>query len=150
MLFLVKLVHIKLTLYYHWLTLYCLPILLYGVESVQLTKTECIRLNHPLDMVFSKIFRTFSKDIIRDCFYYMHYLPLRYDVDLRTLLFICRIMRHQPEHSIVKILFKNVGINEFNLIAAKYNASSTDSFSLIKYKVWSVFGNGWFNGNLRV
>ena len=120
---------------------YCLPILLYGVETVTLNKTERVRLNHPLDMVFSKIFGTFNKDIISDCHYYMCFMPLSFTIDVRTLLFLYRIMRHQPEHSIIKILFDSVGKEEFSQLAAKYNIVSTDSFSVIKSKIWHVFVN---------
>jgi len=120
---------------------YCLPILLYGLEAVVLSKAECVRLNHPLDMVFSKVFGTFNKGIIRDCYYYMHFLPLTYAIDLRRMLFLCRIMRHQPDNSIAKILLNSVGKDEFCKLADKYGILSTDSFSKIKFKIWNVFVN---------
>jgi len=114
---------------------------LYGPEAVVLSKAECVRLNHPLDMVFSKVFGTFNKCIICDCYYYMHFLPLTYAIDLRRMIFLCRIMRHQPDNSIAKILLNSVDKDEFCKLADKYGILSTDSFFKIKLKIWNVFVN---------
>jgi len=52
---------------------YCIPILLYGLESVSVNKTDRVRLENPYTMVFNKLFGyfgTFNKDVISECQYY--------------------------------------------------------------------------------
>ena len=67
---------------------YRLPVLLYGVESVALNRAELTRLAHPMQTVFTKIFKTYNKDILNQCHYFMGCLPVNYIADERTLLFL--------------------------------------------------------------
>jgi len=70
---------------------YCTPVLLYGLEAVTLNKTERTRLNNPFNMVFSKLFGTFNKEIIKSCQYYCGYLPFDLLLDMKILRFLKKI-----------------------------------------------------------
>ena len=54
-------------------------------------------------------------------------------------LFLCIITLNQPEHSIVRVLFENVGKPEWNNCARKYNVQTNDSLHVIKNKIWNTF-----------
>ena len=67
---------------------YCIPVLLYGVEAMCLTKTEKQRLASPFTKLFIKLFYVTDSYNIALCQYYMSYLPLHYVIDKRTLKFL--------------------------------------------------------------
>jgi len=69
----------------------CVPILLYAVESMSLTKTEKLRLAHPYFRMFTKLFHTFDSSIINQCQCYMDCLPLEYLIDLRIMKFCVKL-----------------------------------------------------------
>ena len=54
---------------------FCVPVLLYGLECVNLT-AACIRsIENAYSQVYSKIFNTYNKDIIEQCKFFMGQLP---------------------------------------------------------------------------
>ena len=59
---------------------YCLPVLLYGVESIVLNRTELTRLTHPTQIAFIKIFKTYNKDILNKYHYFMGGFPVNYRI----------------------------------------------------------------------
>lgn len=96
---------------------YCLPILLYGVEALNAKRLEKQRLNHVMTVVLCKLFGTFNSNFLNICQYYMNCLPLNFLTDLRTLLFLNRIMANQSENSLVKLIFDTVGNDDFTAVA---------------------------------
>jgi len=75
----------------------CVPILLYAVESMSLTKTEKCRLAHPYFRIFAKLFHTFDNTIINQCYCYMDCLPLEYVIDLRMMKFLVKLASSSNE-----------------------------------------------------
>ena len=67
---------------------YCVPMLLYAVEAMNLTKTEKLRLSSPFNRLFSKLFKSFDRSVVQQCQYYMSCLPLDYVIDLRHCNFL--------------------------------------------------------------
>ena len=118
---------------------YCVPILLYGLEAVNLTKTEITRLEHPFTMIFHKIFGTYSNIIISQCQYFTGWLPLCHLCKLRQLCFLKRIIDLSNENAVCKFLCEAIVYRNFESIAAKYNVTTNDNVFTIKDKIWSVF-----------
>ena len=55
---------------------HCIPVLIYSFEALDLNNTALKSLDHPLVIVFAKIFKTFDKHILNNCMYYLNILPL--------------------------------------------------------------------------
>lgn len=118
---------------------YCTPILLYGLEAVTLNKAERSRLNNPFNMIFSKLFGTYDKSVIKSCQLYCGYLPFNLLLDMKILRFYRKFIN--LDNSIVNQLFSINGMHEFLSIAYKYDVKIDDSDRLIKKKIWTVFVN---------
>ena len=82
---------------------FCIPMLLYGVDVMNLTKTEKQRLSSPFDRMFSRLFKTFDKNVIRYCQYYTSHLPLSYTIDLRRCRFLYIVIICNNELMLVMI-----------------------------------------------
>ena len=67
---------------------FCNPILLYGLESLNINKYDTNRLSFPFDSVFKKLFSSFNKDVITLCQFYLGYLPLKFEIDKKNLAFL--------------------------------------------------------------
>jgi hypothetical protein len=118
----------------------CLPVLMYGLEAVELTRTDLTRLEHPYTMVFHKIFGTYNNSIIAQCQFYMNCLPLSYLYITRQLSFLKRISMSNA-NLVCSYLFKHFGKNRFDKLSLNYNITSDDSINMIKTKVWTVFAD---------
>jgi len=118
---------------------YCVPILLYGLEAVILTKTDVTRLEHPFTMIFHKIFGTYSNSIISQCQYFTGCLPLYHLCKSRQLCFLKRIIDQSNENAVCRFLCETFAFRNFETIAAKYNITINDSVTTIKHKIWSTF-----------
>ena len=51
---------------------------MYSLEALDLNNTALKSLDHPMVIVFAKIFKTFDKHILNNCMYYLNILPLSY------------------------------------------------------------------------
>lgn len=118
---------------------FCNPILLYGLESLRLSKTDVNLLTFPYNSVYMKLFATFDKSIINLCQFYCGELPLAYIVNLRTLNFYANLamLRCSPAN----ILYKWFGAAERAEIASLYNIVETDSIGMFRHKVHVSFNN---------
>ena len=54
----------------------CIPVLIYGLDALDLNQTNLSKLDNPLYQVFGKIFKSFDKQILNNCMFYMDTLPL--------------------------------------------------------------------------
>ena len=68
----------------------CLPILLYGLEACPVLKRDKHSLDFTLTRLFMKLFRTGSPAIVAECQLQFNFLPLQYQVDIRTASFMFR------------------------------------------------------------
>ena len=115
---------------------FCIPKLLYCVESMNLNKTEKKRLGHPADRVLFRLFKTFDMSIINYCRQMFNFLPLEYVIDLYTLKFLvnCRSLNN----SIINVIFNIVSITTINSIASLYDLDINNCNSW-KYCIWKTF-----------
>ena len=84
---------------------FCIPLLLFGVESCDINLTERTRIDNCFKSVFNKLFCTYSKEIIKSCQYYTGCLPLNYLIDQRTLCFRRNLHDFQGINSVVYFCF---------------------------------------------
>ena len=63
----------------------CVPILLYCVEAMSLTKSEKLKLSHPYFRLFGKLFNTFNNITLNQCQWYTGCMPLEFLIDLREI-----------------------------------------------------------------
>ena len=102
---------------------FCTPMLLYGIEAMNLTKTEKQILSSPFNRMLSRLFKSFDKKVIRSCQFYTSYLPLSYTMDLRRRNFLSKLK--SCGNMLMHLLSKNAEnyVNElchcYNLIANK-------------------------------
>ncbi len=97
---------------------FCIPMLLYGVDVMNLTKTEKQRLSSPFDRMFSRLFKTFDKNVIRYCQYYTSYLPLSYTIDLRRCRFLVNLRK--CNNDLMRLLYSTAS-SYVNEICQCYN-----------------------------
>ena len=117
----------------------CYPILMYGLQSMRLTKSQVNRLQYAYNSVFFKLFRTFKSDIILQTQYYTGHLDLASLLDLRSLNFL-NTLRTYDYFSPASHLFYLCGSNDWSDIANKYNISVTDFGGQCRAKIWAEFG----------
>jgi len=98
---------------------YCTPVLLYCVETMNLTDTEKKRLSSPFTKLFNKLFWTFDKSVIAACHYYTSYLPLSYIIDLKILNFLVKCRR--SDNSILRCLHGLSGDSKIDSLLLHYN-----------------------------
>ena len=112
----------------------CLPSLLYCIEVFDLNVSTLRSLDTPLFQAFGKIFKTFNKDIINSCLYYMNFMPARFDYMLRKIKFLKNNCK--SANLLVSTLCRSVGSNELSTICQKLDANVSDSMCTIKDRIW--------------
>jgi hypothetical protein len=115
---------------------FCIPKLLYCVESMNLTKTEKIRLAHPVERVLFKLFKTFDLSIINYSRQMFNFLPLNYVIDLYTLKFLvnCKNLNN----NLINVVFNLGSTTVINNIASMYDININICNSW-KYCMWKTF-----------
>jgi hypothetical protein len=66
---------------------YCIPILLYALETLRLSNKLLKSFENAYNQAFFKIFSTYDKNVVSHCQFYMGYLPIRLILDIRKLTF---------------------------------------------------------------
>ena len=66
---------------------YCLPILTYVIDALKWSKSMYNQLENAYSSVYSKIFATYDKDVIKQCQYYCGYMQLCDIIDTRAITF---------------------------------------------------------------
>ena len=114
----------------------CTPILLFGTEaSLGFNKKEFDRICFAYNKAWSKIFHSFDKSVIRSCQFFCGYLPIEYQLDLRSLIFT-KSLSWYPDPGLSR-LFNYFSFD--NRLCEKYDIVDTDSISIIKSKVRQHF-----------
>ena len=72
---------------------FCVPILMYGLESVIINTKTKNSLENAYSQAFMKIFKTFDKNIISICQFNMGYLPIELQLVLKQLKFLIGVKK---------------------------------------------------------
>jgi hypothetical protein len=96
-----------------------LPSLTYSAEALNLNTAHKTALGHPWDRTFMKIFKTFDRDILKQCQYYGGFLPVSYMLDIRTVSFVEKLSK--STNKLLKLCTELNHDIEINSIARKYD-----------------------------
>jgi hypothetical protein len=125
----------------------CLPCLLYGVEACPVLKRDKDSFDFTLTRSLMKLFRTGSPNVIIECQKQFDFLPLRYQIDVRTARFLHRYVN--CDNALCRLFSCNAS-NNLQSIFACYGDSVTNVFELklnVKKKILRklVFKRKQFN-----
>ena len=91
----------------------CLPILLYATEACPLLSRNIQSLDFSVTRLFMKILRTGSPELVKDCLFNFNFLPVRYQLRIRTVCFlqkftaslnsICFLFVHNAKKQMIEI-----------------------------------------------
>ena len=70
---------------------YCVSVLLYGSECIDMNKSMVQSLENAYSQLYSKLFHTFNKNIIRQCMFYFNQIPIELKIANRRFNFLKKI-----------------------------------------------------------
>jgi len=115
----------------------CIPILMYGLESLSLTSKEIQSFSYTYNSIFFKLFKTFDKDIIANCQYHCGYLTFPHNYMLRRFNFLRNAIDRQD--SVSNFLLTNVGYCDYANIVNNYSIVVNDGRRQAVSKIWKTF-----------
>ena len=101
-----------------------LPCLTYSLEALSLNKTDLISLDHSWTRAFEKTFRTFDKNVIRQCQLYTGFMPMLHIYALKVMSFIESLK--STDNVMLKTLSSNLSTDDISHLALLFNSSVTD------------------------
>ena len=108
---------------------YCLPGLFYGLEALDLNKSELTGLNTPIVRAFAKIFKTFNNDTLKWCMFYFDYLPAKFELLFRKFKFLLKM---QKINNLCVEMLNLVITDEINDISNRFGFRSSDNLLAIR------------------
>jgi hypothetical protein len=112
---------------------FCLPTLLYGLEAVDLTKTDIRKLETPIIRAFAKIFKSYDSSMIQWCMYYFNFMTAENEIIFRKLKFLHKLQKLNI-NLCIDALTDNIK-KDIADIENLNNIDHNDSFVLIKAKL---------------
>ena len=117
---------------------FCIPVILYGLETFQLCKKQRKSLNRSYSGIFGIVFKTFDENTILNCQYHCGAIPLSYTTDLRTMLFYLDLMK--SDNVCLKMLYLTLGQCEHERLCSNYNLNiNITKPTHIKAALWDHF-----------
>jgi hypothetical protein len=114
----------------------CLPILLYATEVCPLLSRNVQSLEFTVTRLFMKIFRTGSPAIVKECQLNFNFLPMKYQLKIRTARFlqkfavssnsICSLFAHNANSQLVDIFANSKGRSN---TACEYSNAIMEQFA---------------------
>lgn len=98
----------------------CLPCLLYGVEACPFYVREKRSFEFTLTRTFMKIFRTGSPAVVKECQLHFNFLPLTYQIDIRTANFLQQFIA--STNSICKLFIQDA-VTRLSNVYSNYGKS---------------------------
>ena len=115
----------------------CIPILMYGVEALDLKSSMLYSLDNPLRLVFGKIFKSYDKNILNSCLFYMNTLPLSLEYLIRKIRFLYKSRR--VENTLLSKIHDVLGKNELLQIFRNLHLDPKSNSSVVKNTMWMKF-----------
>ena len=114
----------------------CLPILTYAVEACPVN--SCIKrsLEFTVTRCFMKVFRTNSAKIVEECQRYMNFLPIAYQIDIKTVNFM---QKFAASENFICGLFIGNAYRQINSTLSKYDLPTQSSSRHIKCAINEAF-----------
>ena len=101
---------------------YCVPILLYGSDCVELSKSLLQSLENAYSQLYSKLFHTFDKNIIRQCQFYSGQIPKELTIANKRFNFLKKISLMDNKYC----KYFDLKNSEVALLVNKYCCASDD------------------------
>ena len=114
----------------------CVPILLYCVEAMSLTKTEKLKLSQPYFRLFGKLFNTLNNGTVNQCQWYTGCMPLEFLIDLRLIKF-CNKLSNSNNY-LIKSIYSIKGKDVLKELENKYEISHNSRLSW-RTAIWRQF-----------
>ena len=118
---------------------YCVPILLFSLEAVDLRKRDILRLINAYNQCFHKVFNTWDRDVIKQCQSFMSLLPMDLLLVVNKFNFLVNKSKSMDHWSLV---YHKMITQELNELCSKYNVVlnvTGNSKNFIKESVWNFF-----------
>ena len=115
---------------------FCVPLVMYSLEALELNITFLNSLDNLLINVFAKIFKTFNRDILHSCMFYLNCLPLRYVYYNRRYNFLHKLSK--SDNSVLMTWSRVFGKIELAKLCSSLNVSVC-SHANIKKDIWNRF-----------
>ena len=115
----------------------CIPILMYGVEALDLKSSMLHSLDNPLRLVFGKIFKSYDKNILNSCLFYMNTLPLSLEYLIRKIRFLYKSRR--VENTLLSKIHDVLGKNELLQLFRNLHLDPKSNSSVVTNTVWMKF-----------
>ena len=114
---------------------------MYSLEALDLNNTALKSLDHPLVIIFAKIFKSFDKLILNNCMYYLNILPLSYEYLYRRDKFLFKLNRSDNcLSSKLSVLFGAQGL--VNIYKGLHiNKCEIINMCAIKHAIWEKIKN---------
>lgn len=115
----------------------CVPVLMYGLAAVSLTKTEVNKFTFAYNSVFSKLFKTNCNNTIKLCQYYCNNYSFEHIYDYYRYNFLRKLYVNDRLNAESAKDFDDY--QDMLLLKMKYNFNDSDSVNKIRWKIWQVF-----------
>ena len=115
---------------------YCVPVLTYGIESINATRAVYNVLDNAYMQAFAKLFGSFDKSVLKNCQFYCDSAPLCDVIDLRRLKFLHGLKSRYALS--IRLLFEVCGIVEFNDLLNKHHLTA-NPINCWKLSMWNSF-----------
>ena len=98
---------------------FCVPILMYSLASVQPTKSMYQSLESAYMAAFAKIFKTFDNNILRQCQFFMGYIPFENIWDQARITYLLKLKASSV--GTAGFIFRVIGQQELTSLLNKYS-----------------------------
>lgn len=122
---------------------FCIPVLLYGLDGMNLNKSSRRAIDSTYASVFSKIYKTSDNIVIRSCQYFSQCLPASCLLDLRSFKFYDGISKLTD--SLPQYLLSLLGSDELFKLNEKYHTPLNCCMANRKRFVWD-----WFSSTVEI
>ena len=121
---------------------YCLPILMYAMESLCLPISQITEINSWWNSVFRKNFHYNKWESVRSLIYYLGRLDLIHLSNLRTMSFISKTANKSfGNHTLTSYFKLYLSSGECSTVFTKYDCQADLKFFVCKNKVYDNFRN---------
>jgi hypothetical protein len=110
---------------------------MYSVEALDLKSSMLYSLDNPLRLVFGKIFKSYDKNILNSCLFYMNTLPLSLEYLIRKIRFLYKSRR--VENTLLSKIHDVLGKNELLQIFRNLHLDPKSNSSVVNNTVWMKF-----------
>ena len=114
-----------------------IPVLMYGLDAMDLNQTNLSKLDNPMYQVFGKIFKSFDIQILNNCMFYMDTLPLSAEYLFRKINFLKKMKA--VHNSLLKHLFNEFGSIEIIKMYSSLQLEVDCSREQFRRALWKRF-----------